>query len=75
MRDLKYDILKHPNISLTTDGGTPAFKHGEDTRSYASIQIDPDLLEQAVALNLADYDFELLCEEELEAKFSKQTEE
>ena len=75
MRDLKYDILKHPNIALTTDGGAPAYKHGEDTRSYASIQIDPDLLEQAVDLNLADYDFELLCEEELEEKFLKQTEE
>lgn len=75
VRDLKYDILKHPNIALTTDGGASAYKHGEDTRSYASIQIDPDLLEQAVDLNLADYDFELLCEEELEEKFLKQTEE
>lgn len=75
VRDLKYDILKHPNIALTTDGGAPAFKHGEDTRSYASIQIDPDLLEQAVTLDLADYDFELLCEEELEEKLLKQTEE
>ena len=75
VRDLKYDILKHPNIALTTDGGAPAFKHGEDTRSYASIQIAPDLLEQAVTLNLADYDFELLTEEELEEKFLKQTEE
>lgn len=75
VRDLKYDILKHPNIALTTDGGAPAYKHGEDTRSYASIQIDPDLLEQAVTLDLADYDFELLCEEELEEKFLNQTEE
>ncbi|MBQ4651551.1 MAG: TraM recognition domain-containing protein [Oscillospiraceae bacterium] len=75
VRDLKYDILKHPNIALTTDGGASAFKHGEDTRSYASIQIDPDLLEQAVTLNLAEYDFELLTEEELEEKFLKQTEE
>lgn len=75
VQDLKYDILKHPNIALTIDGGASAYRHGEDTRSYASIQIDPDLIEQAVTLDLADYDFELLTEEELEEKFSNQTEE
>ena len=26
--DLKYDILKHPNVGLTKDGGAPAYVHG-----------------------------------------------
>ena len=28
--DFKYDILKHPNVKLTTDGGQPPYIHGED---------------------------------------------
>lgn len=75
VQDLKYDILKHPNIALTTDGGASPFIHGEDTRSYASIQFDDGLMEQAEALDLADYEFELLTEEELEEKLFHQTEE
>lgn len=29
IRDLKYDILHHPNVALTTDGSAPAYTHGE----------------------------------------------
>ena len=75
VQDFKYDILKHPNIGLTTDGGAPAYIHGEDTRSYATIQLDAALLEAAVTLDVADYEFELLCEEELEEKFIQMEEQ
>lgn len=64
--DLKYDIMKHPNLALTTDGGAPAYVHGEDTRSFASIIIDEQLLEQAVSYEGAASNYELLSEEELE---------
>ncbi|MBM6694358.1 type IV secretory system conjugative DNA transfer family protein [Pseudoflavonifractor capillosus] len=64
--DLKYDIMKHPNLALTTDGGAPAYVHGEDTRSFASIIIDEQLLEQAVSYDGAASNYELLSEEELE---------
>ena len=75
VQDFKYDILKRPNIGLTTDGGAPAYIHGEDTRSYATIQLDAALLEAAVTLDVADYEFELLCEEELEEKFIQMEEQ
>ena len=39
IRDLKYDILHHPNVALTTDGSAPAYTHGEDTRSIASMAL------------------------------------
>lgn len=26
--DFKYDILKHPNVGLSKDGGAPAYVHG-----------------------------------------------
>ena len=37
--DLKYDILKHPNLSLTADGGADVYRHGEVTRDVASISV------------------------------------
>lgn len=63
--DLKYDIMKHPNLALTTDGGAPAYVHGEDTRSFASVIFDEKLLEQAVGYEDVATDYELLSEEEL----------
>ena len=71
VQDFKYDILKHPNIKLTADGGAEPYRHGEDTRSIASIVFDPALLEQAVEPNAGNYDFVLLTEEELEELFKK----
>ena len=67
IQDFKYDILKHPNVKLTTDGGAEPYRHGEDTHSIASIQIDPELLKQAAELDVAgEHHFILLTEEELE---------
>ena len=68
IQDFKYDILKHPNVKLTTDGGAEPYRHGEDTRSIASIQLDPELLKQAaeVKLDAGQHRFILLTEEELE---------
>ena len=66
VKDLKYDILKHPNVKLTTDGGTEPYKHGEDTRSYANILFDREFLKLATDWNEDGSDYELLSEEELE---------
>ena len=68
IQDFKYDILKHPNVKLTTDGGAEPYRHGEDTHSIASIQFDPELLKQAVEVELdaGQHRFILLSEEELE---------
>ena len=71
VRDLKYDILKHPNIKLTTDGGASPYRHGEDTRSIASIVFDPALIGEAVEPEAGNRDFVLLTEEELEEIFKK----
>ena len=72
VRDLKYDILKHPNIKLTTDGGAEPYRHGEDTHSIVSIRFDKELLKQAAEKDGQDapkHHFILLTEEELEQKF------
>lgn len=44
--DLKYDILKHPNVALTTDGKAPAYRHGEVTQAVASIVFDDALWDE-----------------------------
>ena len=66
--DLKYNILKHPNVALTTDGIMPPYQHGEDTRSIAAISIDPQLLKEAVQIDSEHHHFDILTSEELEEK-------
>ena len=69
IQDFKYDILKHPNVKLTTDGGAKPYRHGEDTHSIASIRFDEELLKQAAKSDEQDageHRFILLTEEELE---------
>ena len=73
IRDFKYDILKHPNVRYTTDGGAPAFKHGEDTRSFATVTFSPELIKQAAEMEVDDHSFVLFCEEELEEYFNINT--
>ena len=71
VRDLKYDILKHPNVKLTTDGGAKPYIHGEDTRSMASLVLQPQLLKEAVYIDAGEHSFEILTEEELEDKLDE----
>ncbi|MCI9515191.1 MAG: type IV secretory system conjugative DNA transfer family protein, partial [Oscillospiraceae bacterium] len=68
VQDFKYDILKHPHVKLTTDGGAEPYRHSEDTRSIASIQFDKELLKQAAeqGQDAVKHNFLLLTEEELE---------
>lgn len=40
VKDLKYDIMQHPNIGLTEDGGAPPYIHGEVRGDIADITID-----------------------------------
>lgn len=66
VKDLKYDILHHPNIRYTTDGNAPAYRHGEDTRSIASVTVSSDLSDAGEMPEVTEHNFMLLCEEELE---------
>lgn len=70
IKDLKFNILKHPNLKLTADGGCEAYKYGEDNISKASIEvlhIDPNNLPE---IEETDGSYELISDEELEAGFS-----
>ena len=71
--DEKYDIMKHPNVLLTADGGAKPYIHGQDTRSACAIRIDDSLKKQAQSLSLPEIpDYELVSEEEILAEIEKE---
>ena len=68
--DLKYDILKHPNVKLTADGGKPPYIYGEPTQAVATFVFGGDIPKDAVALNPVSTSYELLSDEDLEEIFN-----
>ena len=75
VKDLKYDIMRHPNIALTPDGGSEPYQHGEDMLSIASVSFDPGLITEAEMLESENRDYLLFTEEELEEMLKKKMEE
>lgn len=75
VEDLKFDILKHPNIALTADGGAGPYRHGEDSISIAALSIDEGLLKTSGAEPVSEDEYLFFCEEELEELLQKKLEE
>ena len=73
VKDFKYDVVRHPNVKLTTDGGAPPYIHGEDKYSIATAEIffDEDVIRQAQQPDIDTTNYVLLSEEELEERFEK----
>jgi type IV secretion system protein VirD4 len=66
VQDDKYDILRHPNIKLTADGGTPPYVHGQ---TPLALDLDEILLEGTYE------DYDVLSEHELNELFNRKQEE
>lgn len=66
IQDEKYDILHHPNINLTADGGMPPYMHGQ-----APLSFDPG----EVLLSGEYGDYEALSEEEIFKLYNNESEE
>ncbi|MEE1057463.1 MAG: type IV secretory system conjugative DNA transfer family protein [Acutalibacteraceae bacterium] len=69
IKDFKYDILKHPNVALTTDGSSKPYLHGEVNDDVATIQLLNIDAEKIADMDVSDTDYELLSNEELEALY------
>lgn len=72
--DLKYDVLKHPNVKLTTDGNALPFVYGDDKNSIASVQLDLNdisLITSNDELDVKD-DYEIVSSEDIERYFMKE---
>lgn len=65
VKDFKFDILKHPNVKLSKDGGAPAYKHGLDKYSFASIKLNELDFENAKS-DVSKLDYVILTDDEIE---------
>ena len=70
--DFKYDILKHPDVRLTTDGKANPYIHGEPWDAGSTIELvhDPEQIAMAAESiqipEMIESDYVLLSEEEVE---------
>ena len=70
--DHKYDIMKHPSVRMTTDGGTEPYIHGQakDAAFTMSLTFDPDDIKFANNMNnvieIPEGEYVLLSEEDVE---------
>ena len=67
--DEKYDILKHPNIALTEDGGAASYEHGGTENAVATLSFAGAAAETLFEFNEPIPDYELLSDEDIEALF------
>jgi len=73
VRDEKFDILKHPNVRFTADGGTKPYHHGGTGRAVATLRFtkanghSQPTSEPQRNINLSQY--ELLSEADIEEQF------
>ena len=68
--DEKYDILKHPNIALTEDGGAAPYEHGGTEHAVATLSLAGIPAEDIPDMEETEPDYELLSDEDIEALFS-----
>ena len=64
--DFKYDILKHPNITLTADGKSKPYEHGQEHSSVATIKFLPLDQDEIDTTDFSDSNYELLSDEYFE---------
>lgn len=67
--DEKYDILKHPNVSLTTDGSAAPYEHGGTEHAVATLSLAGIPTEDIPDMEETEPDYELLSDEDIEALF------
>ena len=75
VRDEKYNILKHPNVGLTTDGSAKPYLHGGTERAVATLRFTKaDKQAQLPATPQRNVDlsqYELLSEADIEEKLKE----
>ena len=65
--DFKFDILKHPQVSDTTDGKEKPYIHGGTENSVASIQVDFEMgVSKSSMEENIESDYEVISSEEME---------
>ena len=68
IKDLKYDILKHTNVALTTDGSAKPYEHGKTNNSVGTISIDYNLqnYNEFISMDNIDEDYDIISSEDMD---------
>ena len=69
LMDEKYDLLKHPNVKYTTDGGAPAYVHGGTENAVADMTLARLTPGDLASVKEPETLFELLSDEDMENIF------
>ena len=69
LMDEKYDLLKHPNIKYTTDGGAPVYAHGGTENAVADMVIGRLTPGDLANIQEPETLYELLSDEDMENIF------
>ena len=69
LMDEKYDLLKHPNIKYTTDGGAPVYSHGGTENAVADMTIGRLTPGDLANIQEPEALYELLSDEDMENIF------
>ena len=67
VKDLKYDLKKHPNIAKTVDGGAEPYSHEKKDYNLATLVFDEALMKapKTDVSDIEEDDFVILTEEEI----------
>ena len=74
VKDFKFDILKHPSISLTEDGKGKPYIHGDTSGAAFTIELTNQPLPEDDA-KVIETGYVLLSEEDVEKSFTDQNEQ
>ena len=71
IKDLKYNMLKHPNVKFTANGEAKPYEHGTSENAICSIKFDFSDIElqntkENEKIQQINSDYKLLSEEEVE---------
>lgn len=69
LMDEKYDLLKHPNVKYTTDGGAPAYMHGGTEYAVAGLSVSRLTPADLANVQEPETTYELLSDEDMENIF------
>ena len=74
VKDLKFDILKHPFVKDTVDGDAKPYLHGQDRDAVAAIELFYGEPEEEMMTETGQTEYELLSEEELQKLYDNEEE-
>ena len=74
VKDLKFDILKHPFVKDTADGDAKPYLHGQDRDAVAAIELFYGEPEEEMMEETEQTEYEILSEEELQKLYDNEEE-